>query len=48
VVAVSLASDIATMAYPVPVLLFRVRILKGIPSCHGAYLYLRNNGAWER
>ncbi len=25
---------------------FRVRILKGIPSCHGAYL--RNNGAWER
>jgi hypothetical protein len=25
---------------------FRVRILKGIPSCHGSYL--RNNGAWER
>jgi hypothetical protein len=25
---------------------YRVRILKGIPSCHGAYL--RNNGAWER
>jgi hypothetical protein len=25
---------------------FRVRILKGIPSCHEAYLH--NNGAWER